>query len=165
MRRAASAGAPPLESKVTKAIMVYLKSRDIWCFKVAGGPMQQRGVPDIVCCVNGAFVALEVKRPGLGRLTDLQALTIERIREAGGVAEVVTSVEEAAAVIEEVDGFAVQRLRDAADADVDATGFYSADGNGDHAGRPGDDVHCGGRGAVPPDGGFKDKIRQMAGCG
>ena len=38
----------------------------------------------------------------MGRLTELQALTIERIRDAGGVAEVVTSVEEAAAVIEEV---------------------------------------------------------------
>jgi len=100
MRRAASAGGPPLESKVTKAIMAHLKKRGIWCFKVAGGPMQQRGVPDIICSVNGAFVALEVKRPELGRLTDLQALTIERIREAGGVAEVVTSVEEAASVID-----------------------------------------------------------------
>ena len=95
-------GAPPLESKVTKSIMAYLKRRGVWCFKVAGGPMQQRGVPDIICCVNGSFVALEVKRPGMGRLTELQALTIERIRDAGGVAEVVTSVEEAAAVIEEV---------------------------------------------------------------
>jgi len=95
-------GIPPLESKVTKSIMAYLKRRGVWCFKVAGGPMQQRGVPDIICCVNGSFVALEVKRPGMGRLTELQALTIERIRDAGGVAEVVTSVEEAAAVIEEV---------------------------------------------------------------
>ena len=100
MSRAAKAGGPPLESKVTKAIMAYLKSRGVWCFKVAGGPMQQRGVPDIICCVDGAFVALEVKRPGLGRLTDLQALTIERIRDAGGVAEVVTSVDEAAAVLD-----------------------------------------------------------------
>ena len=131
MSRAASAGGPPLESKVTKAIMAYLKGRGVWCFKVAGGPMQQRGVPDIICCVNGAFVALEVKRPGLGRLSDLQALTIERIRDAGGVAEVVTSVEEAAAVIEEVDRFVLQRLRDAAVADVHATGFCAADRCGD----------------------------------
>ena len=100
MSGAVKAGGPPLESKVTKAIMAYLKGRGIWCFKVAGGPMQQRGVPDIICSVNSAFVALEVKRPGVGRLTDLQALTIERIRESGGIAEVVTSVEEAAAVIE-----------------------------------------------------------------
>jgi len=102
MGRAARAGDPPLESKVTKAIMAYLKGRGVWCFKVAGGPMQQRGVPDIICCWGGSFVALEVKRPELGRLTDLQALTIERIRAAGGVAEVVTSVEEAVAVIDRV---------------------------------------------------------------
>lgn len=101
MKRASGAGGPPLEAKVTKLIMAFLKKQPgVWCFKVAGGPMQQRGVPDIICSVNGAFVALEVKRPGIGRLTDLQALTIERIREAGGVAEVVTSVGEAAAVID-----------------------------------------------------------------
>jgi hypothetical protein len=103
MSGAVKAGNAPLESKITKAVMASLKERPgVWMFKVAGGPMQQRGVPDIICCVNGAFVALEVKRPGLGRLTDLQALTIERIREVGGVAEVVTSVEEAAAVIAQV---------------------------------------------------------------
>lgn len=95
-----SAGGPPLESKVRKAIMAYLKEHGVWMFKVAGGPMQQRGVPDIICSVNGAFVVLAVKRPELGRLTDLQALTIERIRESGGIAEVVTLVEEAAALIE-----------------------------------------------------------------
>lgn len=134
MSRAVKAGDPPLESKVTKAIMAYLKGRGIWCFKVAGGPMQQRGVPDIICSVNSAFVALEVKRPGLGRLTDLQALTIERIRESGGVAEVVTSVEEAAAVIEEVDWFVLQRISNAAPADAHATGVRATDGAGDHAG-------------------------------
>ena len=139
-----NAGGPPLESKVTKAIMAYLKGRGVWCFKVAGGPMQQRGVPDIICSVNGAFVALEVKRPEVGRLTDLQALTIERIREAGGVAEVVTSVEEATVVIEEVDGFALQRLRDATDADADTAGVCIANWDGDHAGRAGYDVHRGG---------------------
>jgi len=104
MSGAVKADAPPLESKITKAVMAYLKGRGVWCFKVAGGPMQQRGVPDIICCVNGAFVALEVKRPGLGRLTDLQALTIERIRESGGVAEVVTSVEDVAALLEVIEG-------------------------------------------------------------
>ncbi len=105
MSGAVKAGNAPLESKITKAVMASLKERPgVWMFKVAGGPMQQRGVPDIICCVNGSFVALEVKRPGLGRLTGLQALTIERIRESGGVAEVVTSVEEAAAVLEVIEG-------------------------------------------------------------
>ena len=27
--------------------MAYLKGRGVWCFKVAGGPMQQRGMSDI----------------------------------------------------------------------------------------------------------------------
>jgi hypothetical protein len=131
MKRASGAGAPPLETKVTKSIMAYLKKRGVWCFKVAGGPMQQRGVPDIICCVNGAFVALEVKRPELGRLTDLQALTIERIRDAGGVAEVVTSVEEAAAMIEGVDVLELQRLLDQAPADVFPAGDGAENGDGD----------------------------------
>lgn len=127
----AGTGAPPLETKITREILKYLRGRGIWCFKVAGGPMQQRGVPDIICCVGGVFVALEVKRPKLGRLTDLQALTIEDIRQNNGFAEVVTSVEEAAAVIEEVDGYVLQRVCDQAAADVHAAGDGAAVRDGD----------------------------------
>lgn len=51
----------------------------------------QPGCTDIVCCVAGSFVGIEVKGPD-GRLTPKQAACIDAIRVAGGLAIVATSV-------------------------------------------------------------------------
>ena len=56
-----------------------------WYYKVWGGGMQKAGIPDIIACVNGVFVAIEVKSAS-GKPSDLQKLNIKRINEAGGVA-------------------------------------------------------------------------------
>lgn len=95
----------PLESAITARIMRYLKdlAPDGWWYKVWGSGMQRRGVPDIVGLYRGRFVALEVKRPQLGRASEMQMHTIELIRAAGGVAEIVTSREEARAIIERLE--------------------------------------------------------------
>ncbi len=85
----------PLETEITKKIQRYLKSVPLWWgFKVQGGAQQKKGVPDIVGCYNGHFVALEVKRPQLGRLSALQDHIIEQIRSANGHAYVVRSVDD-----------------------------------------------------------------------
>ena len=60
-----------------------------------------RGIPDIVGVFRGTFFALEVKRPG-EKPTPIQEAVIEQINAAGGVAEVVTSIEEALSVIERI---------------------------------------------------------------
>lgn len=97
------ASAPPLEKSVTAAIVRHLKGvPGLWFFKVAGGGFQRAGVPDIVGVWQGRFFALEIKRPGVGRLTALQRAAIESIRAAGGVAEVVTSAAEARAALEKI---------------------------------------------------------------
>jgi hypothetical protein len=57
------------------------------------------GIPDIVACLRGRFVAFEVKTEN-GRLTELQRLTLARIRAAGGVAEKVTSLDEVRQIID-----------------------------------------------------------------
>ena len=85
----------PLESAITAKIQKWLKSQPSWWgFKVMGGAQQKRGVPDIVGCWRGAFVAFEVKRPQVGRVSDLQKHIIEQINEVGGRAFVVYSVED-----------------------------------------------------------------------
>ncbi len=70
----------------------------LYFFKEHGGLYGTAGVPDIICCYKGRFIALEVKAPD-GKPTALQEATINRIREAGGVAEVVRSVEEVKEII------------------------------------------------------------------
>ena len=50
-------------------------------------------MPDIILIApGGRFVGLEVKRPRLGRLTELQKAMIRRMNECGGYACVVYGV-------------------------------------------------------------------------
>jgi len=70
-----------LQNKVAK----FLKSQPrTWFFKVWGGGYQKAGIPDIICCVNGLFIALELKSDA-GKPTALQRINISRINAAGGL--------------------------------------------------------------------------------
>jgi hypothetical protein len=57
------------------------------------------GSADLVGCLDGRFVALEVKTP-TGRVSQEQAQWIECVRRNGGLATVVRSVGDAAAFID-----------------------------------------------------------------
>ena len=81
------------EAKVKKQIKDYLKSvfPNMVQFSPIAGRFATIGVSDIICCINGRFVALEVKAPG-GKATPLQLDFIEKVKAAGGIAGVVESV-------------------------------------------------------------------------
>jgi Holliday junction resolvase len=51
------------------------------------------GIPDIIACVNGYFLAIECKA-GKGKTTALQDRELENIRAAGGVTMVVYNNDE-----------------------------------------------------------------------
>lgn len=87
----------PLEKTIVARIVGKLKLAGYpFVYKTHGSAYQMSGIPDITTIArNGRFVGMEVKRPKLGRLTPIQAATLNRITEAGGYAAVVTSVEEA----------------------------------------------------------------------
>jgi hypothetical protein len=79
------------EAKIKKQIKKCLelrKSDDYWTPVVVVGGVA-RGTPDILACVNGMFVGIEAK--GRGKLTLLQALSLWRISQAGGLPLVVDS--------------------------------------------------------------------------
>lgn len=87
------------ENEIVKQIKEYLKTvKDCFFWKEHGGQFGTAGIPDIIACIKGRFVALEVKTAE-GKLTLLQAITLKQIQRAGGIAAVVRSVEEARAVI------------------------------------------------------------------
>lgn len=87
------------EKAIEKKIKEYLKTIDgLFFWKVFSGMYCTAGIPDIVCCYKGRFIAFEVKAPD-GKPTALQDATIKKIREASGVAEVVRSVEEVKEII------------------------------------------------------------------
>lgn len=66
-------------------VKAFLKSQNAWILKTWGGGFQRSGIPDLLCCVNGKFVAIEVKA-SKGKASELQIYNINKIKESGGVA-------------------------------------------------------------------------------
>ncbi|WP_018934617.1 VRR-NUC domain-containing protein [Gracilibacillus lacisalsi] len=82
------------EKRIENKIKRYLDSIGAWHIKTHGSMFSKAGTPDIIACVKGKFVAIEVKRPEGGRVSELQRFHIEAINKAGGYAFVSRSVEE-----------------------------------------------------------------------
>jgi len=88
-----------LEANLVRAIRAAIRKRwpRAWIYKTHDA--SRAGVPDLIVCLDGQFVAMEVKRPG-GMVTALQFATLDDIDRAGGVAHVVYSVQEAIEICE-----------------------------------------------------------------
>lgn len=83
-----------LEKQVENQIKKWLKQHNYWYFKVHGGPFQKVGVPDIIACINGRFVAIEVKRSDGGIVSELQKAQIQKIKDSGGLVGVAHNMKE-----------------------------------------------------------------------
>lgn len=73
------------EKQFERKIREFLKEHGCWSVKYFGNSFSQNGVPDLLCCVNGRFVAVEVKAEN-GKPSKLQEVTVGKIRKAGGIA-------------------------------------------------------------------------------
>ena len=89
------------EKAVENKIKKWLKDKNYWFFKVHGSIFQPSGIPDILACINGKFVAIEVKRTKGGVVSSLQKAQIEKIKENGGIAGVANSMEEFLEILKE----------------------------------------------------------------
>ena len=76
------------EKKVKDKVVKILKHYGAYYFFPATYGFGRRGVPDIVCCLEGNFFAIECKA-GKNKPTALQEREIEAIRKTKGVALVV----------------------------------------------------------------------------
>jgi Holliday junction resolvase len=94
----------PLENAVVLRIQRLLVSRGAWFVKSTG--VRKVGCPDLLCCYKGRFVAIEVKRqdPRTASygVTKKQELELQKINDAGGYALVAWTVEQVAAVLDEI---------------------------------------------------------------
>lgn len=68
------------ENKIKK----FLKDNGCWFVKYFANRNTKSGVPDLLACVNGYFVAIEVKGEK-GTPSPLQLWNRDKIREAGGI--------------------------------------------------------------------------------
>jgi len=74
------------EKQFENKIKAYLKNKGVWYIKYwGGGGFTKAGIPDILCCYKGRFIAIEVKAPN-GKASELQLFNLKKIEEAGGKA-------------------------------------------------------------------------------
>ena len=91
-----------LEKDIQRQILKWLNSQNnIYAVKIAQGAYSQAGISDILACVAGRFVAIEVKRKG-GKVTALQRAFINKINSVGGYAFVAYSLDEVKQKIKEL---------------------------------------------------------------
>src|SRR5690625_994501 len=83
------------EKKIENKIKGYLDNVGAYYIKTHGNMFSRAGTPDILACIKGRFVGIEVKRSDGGEVSALQKANIKLIQKAGGVAFVASSLEEA----------------------------------------------------------------------
>ena len=93
------------EKKVKDAVCTILKSHGVYYFYPVTGGFGRSGIPDIVGCYRGAFIAVECKA-GKNKPTALQCAEMLKIDKAGGMSmwvneETIYVVEDAINLINE----------------------------------------------------------------
>lgn len=74
------------EKNFENRVKAFLKAQGCWFIKYwGGGQFTKAGVPDLLVCCNGHFLAVELKAPN-GKPSPLQLHTINEIIDAGGTA-------------------------------------------------------------------------------
>jgi hypothetical protein len=91
-----------LEKNITNSILKHLKTLpEVFAWKEHGGQYGTAGLPDIIVCFRGRFVAFEVKTE-TGKLSKLQEITLQKINAAKGNAYKVTSLQEVKKILSEL---------------------------------------------------------------
>lgn len=90
------------EAKVKEAVKNILKTSQVYFFMPPGTGYGRAGIPDIVACHHGHFIAIECKA-GKGKTTALQDREIADIKAHGGTALVIneTNIEDVAKTLEQ----------------------------------------------------------------
>ncbi len=100
------------EAKVTAAIKRYLTKIDAHVLRTGAGVAEfngrkvsigQAGCSDLTCCIDGRFVAIEIKS-ATGQTTSTQDMYLVRVRRAGGLAIVARSADDVRAALVRVFG-------------------------------------------------------------
>jgi Holliday junction resolvase len=88
------------EQAIQNKIIKNLNDAGFYCAKIIAAG--KKGVPDILACIHGVFVGLEVKTEK-GKATPLQNFNLAKIRDCGGKAAIVRSWEDVIEIIKEIE--------------------------------------------------------------
>ena len=96
----------PTETVIQQRIQKYLKGIGAKSVKQHGNEYSEAGIPDLLVCYRGMFLAMEVKQPGKYP-TRLQRVQLQRFKDAGAITGVVRSVEDVEGLVSAIEA---QRL-------------------------------------------------------
>jgi Holliday junction resolvase len=87
------------ETKLQTDAISYLKGRGIYYLNLFGDGWSGKGKPDVIACINGRFVAFELK-VGENDLQDDQKIHRLRIRRSNGLHYAPYTLEEFIEIVE-----------------------------------------------------------------
>lgn len=74
----------PFESATQATIIRHAQERGAWVVREHQDGRRRKGIPDVILCYRGHFIAVEVKGI-MGRVRPEQVIELSKIREAGGI--------------------------------------------------------------------------------
>lgn len=89
------------EKRLQDRCIEYLKSKGIYYLNLYGDGFSGKGKPDLLACINGRFVAFELK-VGSNDMQDDQRIHKIRIERSGGLHYNPYSLTEFISIVEEV---------------------------------------------------------------
>ena len=89
------------EAKLQDKAISYLKGRGIYYLNLYGDGRSGKGKPDIIACINGKFVAFELK-VGENDLQDDQKIHRIRIKRSNGLHYAPYTLEEFVSIVEDL---------------------------------------------------------------
>ena len=92
------------EGNLQNKIQQFLKPhKDVWVMNKWGNAIEHGGIPDLLLCINGRFVAMELKNPNKsGKVSSRQRIELRKIRNSGGLSYQIDSFKEFQAVFDQL---------------------------------------------------------------
>lgn len=87
------------EARVGRKIAAWLMEQGHFVFKVHGSALMMAGLPDLIACVDGRFIGIEVKMPG-NKPSIRQLYVHRRIERSGGTIIVAYNLDDVKKVLE-----------------------------------------------------------------
>ena len=87
------------EKKLQDKCLTYLKAKGIYCLNLYGDGFSGKGKPDLLACINGRFVAFELK-VGANDMQDDQKIHKIRIERSGGLHYAPYTLDEFISIVE-----------------------------------------------------------------
>lgn len=87
------------EGRLVRRVSTWLKDQGAVVYKIHGGDnFQEEGIPDLLCCLRGVFVGIELKQEG-EKPSKAQEYQMAKINKAGGIAFVAVSLDDVKKVL------------------------------------------------------------------